>query len=153
MELKINLESEINNINNFKYLLSKYKDFDACIRDIKISTLLGEKCLFEIEDINPPLICEFKDSGRYNDFTSLNQCAALIDKLSFKIDTDLTIFELKINYKIIDNKMGKLINEIQSLGIKLQILPLLSPGKNINGSLEQVSGFYIQKPETLYIKD
>ena len=59
MELKINLESEINNINNFRYLLSKYKDFDACIRDIKISTLLGEKCLFEIEDINPTHIISF----------------------------------------------------------------------------------------------
>ena len=48
MEYKIDLHSEINNIQNFKSLLEKYKDYDYCIRDIKISTLLGEKSLLQI---------------------------------------------------------------------------------------------------------
>ena len=89
MEYKIDLHSEINNIQNFKSLLEKYKDYDSCIRDIKISTLLGEKCLFEIEDINPQILCDLSDGT--GTLTSLSTSAISINKLSFKIDTDLSI--------------------------------------------------------------
>lgn len=149
MEHIINLDSEINNIQNFKNLLNRYKDYDACIRDIKITTLLGEKCLFEVESIVPPIICEFSDNPVYK--VSLYEIPIKINKLSFKIDTDLTIFELKVEYEILDNKMGKLVLQLQSLGIKIQILPRLDREVN-KDDFRQIRGFYIEKPTTYIIK-
>lgn len=156
MEHIINLDSEINNIQNFKNLLNRYKDYDACIRDIKITTLLGEKCLFEVESIVPPIICEFSDNPDVH-FpptgykVSLYEIPIKINKLSFKIDTDLTIFELKVEYEILDNKMGKLVLQLQSLGIKIQILPRLDREVN-KDDFRQIRGFYIEKPTTYIIK-
>ena len=144
MEYKIDLHSEINNIQNFKSLLEKYKDYDSCIRDIKISTLLGEKCLFEIEDINPQILCDLSDGT--GTLTSLSTSAISINKLSFKIDTDLSILELKADYKILETKMGKLVTELQSLGIKLDVRP------NLDNSL-QIVGFYIDNENvTTYLR-
>lgn len=137
MEYIINLHSEINNIQNFQSLLQRWKDYKSCLRDIKISTVLGQKCLYEIEDINPPLVCDFSN----NTLTSINQSAISISKLSFKIDTDLTILELKIDYKVLETKMGKLVFELQNLGIPLTINPK-SMKWGFDKSL-QVVGFYI----------
>ena len=137
MEYIVNLHSEINNIQNFESLLQKWKDYKSCLRDIKISTVLGQKCLYEIEDINPPLLCDFSN----NNLTSVNQSAISISKLSFKINTDLTILELKIDYKVLDTKMGKLIFELQNLGIPLTINPKVMKW-GIDESI-QVVGFYI----------
>ena len=149
MEYKIDLHSEINNIQNFKSLLEKYKDYDSCIRDIKISTLLGEKCLFEIEDINPQILCDFSDGT--GTLTSIATSAISINKLSFKIDTDLSILELKADYKILESKMGKLVTEIQSLGIKLDVRPKISK-KGLDNSL-QIVGFYIDNENvTTYLR-
>lgn len=144
MELKIDLHSEINNIQNFKYLFEKHRDYDACIRDIKISTLLGQKCLFEIEDIS--LFCDISDGS--STLSSLSKSAILINKISFKINTDLTILELKVDYRVLNTKMGKLVKELQSFGIQLEINPkVLKFG--IDNSL-QVMGFYIDN--TSYIR-
>ncbi len=60
MEYKVILDPELNNIQNFKTLLCKYKDYESCIRDIKINTVLGDKCLFEIEDIKRSEIWQVK---------------------------------------------------------------------------------------------
>lgn len=149
MEYKIDLHSEINNIQNFKSLLEKYKDYDSCIRDIKISTLLGEKCLFEIEDINPQILCDFSDGT--GTLTSIATSAISINKLSFKIDTDLSILELKADYKILETKMGKLVTELQSLGIKLDVRPKILK-KGLDNSL-QIVGFYIDNENvTTYLR-
>jgi len=149
MEYKIDLHSEINNIQNFKSLLEKYKDYDSCIRDIKISTLIGEKCLFEIEDINPQILCDLSDGT--GTLTSLSTSVISINKLSFKIDTDLSILELKVDYKILETKMGKLVTELQILGIKLDVVPkILKMG--LDNSV-QIVGFYIDNESTsTYIK-
>lgn len=149
MEYKIDLDEEINNIQNFKSLLERYKDYDSCIRDIKISTLLGDKCLFEIEEINPPLICDFSNGS--DTLVSLSTSAIIINKLSFKINTDLTILEFKLEYNILETKMGKLVTELQSLGIKLDILPK-SIKMGLNNQL-QVVGFYINNDSvTTYLR-
>lgn len=137
MEYIVNLHSEINNIQNFQSLLQKWKDYKSCLRDIKISTVLCQKCLYEIEDINPPLLCDFSN----NNLTSINQSAISISKLCFKINTDLTILELKIDYKVLDTKMGKLIFELQNLGIPLTINPKVMKW-GFDQSI-QVVGFYI----------
>jgi len=143
MECQIDLNPEIKKIENFRTLLEKYKDYKSCIRDIKISTVLGQKCLFEIEDIDPPLVCYFSDKFVVWEDILLNQSAILISKISFKIDTDLSIIELNITYKILDTKMGKLIFELQNLEIPIPIKP-----KVINS---QVVGFYIDSESTQLI--
>ena len=141
MEYKINLQSEINNIQNFKSVLEKWKDYKSCIRDIKINTVLGQKCLYEIEDINPPLLCDFSNNDDNSWIMNLNQSAISISKMSFRIDTDLTILELKIDYKVLDTKMGILVFELQNLGIPLTINPKVMKWE-LNKS-PQVVGFYI----------
>jgi hypothetical protein len=141
MEYKINLQSEINNIQNFKSVLEKWKDYKSCIRDIKINTVLGQKCLYEIEDINPPLLCDFSNNDDNSWIMNLNQSAISISKMSFRIDTDLTILELKIDYKVLDTKMGKLVFELQNLGIPLTINPKVM--KWVLNKSPQVVGFYI----------
>ena len=71
----------------------------------------------------------------------MNQTAITISKLSFKIDTDLTILELKLDYKVLYSKMGKLVYELQNLGIPLTIIPKVMK-YGFNESI-QVIGFYI----------
>jgi hypothetical protein len=149
MEYKINLQSEINNIQNFKSVLEKWKDYKSCIRDIKINTVLGQKCLYEIEDINPPLLCDFSNNDDNSWIMNLNQSAISISKMSFRIDTDLTILELKIDYKVLDTKMGKLVFELQNLGIPLTINPKVMKWE-LNKS-PQVVGFYIDEKISTYI--
>jgi hypothetical protein len=145
MEYTIDLHTEIRHIENFKTLLEKYKDYKSCLRDIKINTVLGQKCLYEIEDINPPLFCCFSN----NNLTSINQSAISISKMSFKIDTDLSILQLNLTYKVLDTKMGKLIFELQNLGIPLTINPKVM-NYGVNQSL-QVVGFYIDSESTQLI--
>jgi len=118
MESQIDLTSEIKHIENFKTLLEKYKDFKSCLRDIKISTVLGQKCLFEIEDINPPLLCDFSN----RDMIDISQSAISIKKLSFKIDDNMNIISLTLNYEFLQTKMGKLAQELINNGIEIKIL-------------------------------
>jgi len=141
MEYTINLHTEINNIQNFQSVLEKWKDYKSCIRDIKINTVLGQKCLYEIEDTNFPLLCDFSNNHDNLWIMNLSQTAISISKMSFKIDTDLTILELKIDYKVLDTKMGKLVFELQNHGIPLTINPkVMKWGLNKSS---QVVGFYI----------
>lgn len=137
MEYIVHLNSDINNLLNFEHLLSRWKEFKICLRDIKINSILGQKCLYEVEDLPTPLICDFSN----NNSVSLNDASITISKLSFKIDTDLTILELKLTYRVLDTKMGKLVSELQNLGIPLTISPKLS--KFGTNQSVQVVGFYI----------
>ena len=99
---------------------------------------------YPIEDINPQILCDLSDGT--GTLTSLSTSAISINKLSFKIDTDLSILELKADYKILETKMGKLVTELQSLGIKLDVRP------NLDNSL-QIVGFYIDNENvTTYLR-
>ena len=133
MECQIDLNPEIRNIESFKILLKRYRDYQSCIRDIKINTVLGQKCLFEIEDINPPIWCDFSQ----NSMTSILDSAVSIKKISFKIDDNMNVTSLTLTYDVLATRMGKLINELINIGIQIQLHP-----KVISGSW-QVIGFYI----------
>jgi len=148
MEYKIDLDEETNKLENFQILLEKYKDYNSCIRDIKINTLLGEKCLFEIEEMNPPILCDFNTTTLD---ASLSKVAIMLNKLSFTINSNLEIEELKLNYRILDTKMGKLIGELQTYGVEVEIKPKVLTYGWYNS--KQVSGFYIQTPaSSTYIR-
>ena len=138
MEYIVNLHPDVNNLLNFESLLSKWKEFKTCLRDIKINTILGQKCLYEVEDLNPRLFCEF--SEHY--LTNLSKSAIAIKKLSFKIDSDLTIIELKLTYNNLDTKMGKVMDNLISSGISLNINPIVRTWR-VNQS-NQVTGFFIE---------
>ena len=56
MITKVNLKEKYN-LECFKYLLEKYRDYKSIHREIKINSILGKKCQFDITDIYPPLLC------------------------------------------------------------------------------------------------
>jgi len=142
MRYKVQLGNQINKIDNFQLLLEKYKDYKSCIRDIKINTILGKKCLFEVENMSPPIYCDFKSNSE----VSLQNLAIKIEKISFIIDSNLEIEDLEICYQVLETKMGKLVNELQSYGIELKINPkIMSYGWRNN---TQVEGFYIETPQS-----
>ncbi len=137
MDCQIEITENISGIESFERILSKYKDYKSCIRDIKINTILGQKCLFEIEDITSL----YMDISPSRD-TSLNNSCAIVKKLSFKIDHNMKISSLVISYDILKTKMGKLISELKEQGIPINIKPkLLEPTDT-----SQVLGFYIEIP-------
>jgi hypothetical protein len=142
MDYKIYLDEETNKLENFQILLEKYKNYKSVLREIKINTLLGQKCVFEIEEMNPPILCDLCDFNTTKLDISLSNVAVMLNKLSFTINSNLLIEELKLNYRILDTKMGKLIGELQTYGVEVEIkAKVLTYGWN---NSKQVSGFYIQ---------
>ena len=121
MECEVELNPEIRNIKNFKILLERYKNYQSCIRDIKINTVLGQKCLFEVEEINPPIYCEMSNEQERWDLLSLSHAALSINTMSFKIDDNMNIISLNIKYDIINSKIGKLFTELSKIGIPIKI--------------------------------
>ena len=90
----IRIDPNLNKIQNFEYLLKDFKDYKSCIREIKINTLFGEKCLFKLLDIKPSIHCYGKD------------IEISISGLSFKIDSNLKILEMKADINIVkDNRL------------------------------------------------
>ena len=138
MDYQIEITEDISGIESFERILNRYKDFKSCIRDIKINTLLGQKCLFEIEDITSL----YMDISPSRD-TSLNNSCAIVKKMSFKIDNNMKILSLIISYEILKTKMGKLILELKEQGIQINIKPKLLKPTDIS----QVLGFYIEIPD------
>ena len=60
MIVDVKLEN-FHNLECFKNILEKYRDYKSFYRELKINSLLGNKSQFDIDDINPPLICGFED--------------------------------------------------------------------------------------------
>lgn len=127
----IRIDPNLNKIQNFRYLLEKYKDYKSCIREIKINTLFGKKCLLEVLDIKPGIKCFGKD------------IEISISGLSFKIDNDLKILEMKANIHII--KDYRLYNIDPIVG-EIIISPNYSQSEIVDirvDDIKQVSGFRI----------
>lgn len=140
MEYSINLPENLNNIQNFKTLLERYKDYKSCIRDIKINNILGKKTLLDIDEIHPPIICGFDEN-----LISIARAPLTIEKMYFKLDYNLNILEFKIKYSILRNESGKLIYDLQSSGYKFEIKPKVI----LDDINPQVVGFYLSTDANL----
>lgn len=135
MEFQIKLDKETTSIENFKLLLEKYQGYKACLRDIKINTVLDQKCLFEIDDINPPLFCDFSEEM----ITSLSESACKINKLTFIISPKGIIEEFSLNISPTNSKMGKLVDTLLNMGINLEVCPKIARETDW-----QILGFFIK---------
>lgn len=107
---RIEVTDDIKRLECFEFLLKKYKDYKSCLRDIKINTVLGNKCILNIDEIKPEILCNVKVPD-----VDLYSTALTINKMSFVIDSNLIISSLKINYEVHGDYKGKKIPIIDSL--------------------------------------
>lgn len=150
MEYIIDLPKDTK-LEAFKSMLDRYQDYKSCIREIKINTLLGKKCQYDVTSIDPPLFCDFSPNG----LTSLHDSAISVNNMSFVIGEDLTIISLKIDFKILETKIGNIIGELLSYGCDLKIKPKIY-GKfedfTISNEALTIIGFYIDNEScSMYI--
>jgi hypothetical protein len=144
MITRVNLREKYN-LESFKHLLEKYRDYKSIYREIKINSILGKKCQFDITEINPPLLCELGISNENISTTNLKNVAFRINEISFIIDGDLEVIELILNIEILETPNGKLLESLINSGIALQINPkIMEWGAIPTKQLEQkfIIGFY-----------
>lgn len=138
MEIEVSLDKHYRNIESFKFLLEKYNGYTTCTREIKINSILGKKCQFDIESINPPMVCNFPGMLK-----SVSE-KPTINKISFIIDTDLSIISLTVNLDITDSKVYQTLKTLTesalSFGSKIEIKPKIQ----IHNNNLQVFGFYLE---------
>ena len=92
MECKIELEGDLKNFECFRnFLERRSKDYLSCIRDIKINTILGKKCIVNVTNLHPPIYCDFSSDLE----TSLSNAAISIDNFQF------TLINFQENTKLI----------------------------------------------------
>ncbi len=104
------------NLESFKNILDKYRDFKSFHRELKINSLLGKKSQFEIEEINPPIICglESNESCTYKTF-SLKDSAFSINSIYFVVEESLNVLKISINIEILKTLNGELLRNIINL--------------------------------------
>lgn len=95
-------------LENIKFLLSKYRDYKAIERELKINSILGNKCQLEVSDIDPPIYSGF-DVDR---LMSLKKAAFVINEFLVTIDKDLNISEIILEVKILDTPEGRILNNL-----------------------------------------
>lgn len=133
MKYEVKLQSDIQKLTCFEYIFNKYQGYQSCIREIRINTILGKKCEFLIDKINPPLLCNYIESidEILNLERNINKLI-LINSISFIIDDNLNINKLYLEFDYIEDDIQKLLtNNI------IEILPKVTNYKN------QIIGFYI----------
>jgi len=100
------------NLECFRSILEKYRDYKSFYRELKINSLLGNKSQFDITDINPPLICGFEDDTSSFRTFSLQDSAFNIDSMSFIVDKDLNVINISLDIKILETPKGKILLEL-----------------------------------------
>jgi hypothetical protein len=138
MITNVNLKERYN-LECFKYLLEKYRDYKSIYREIKINSILGKKCQFDITEINPPLLCELGISEIFSSTTNLKNVAFRINEISFIIDSHLEVNEIILNIEILETPNGKLLKSLINSGIDLQINPIIM---GVKVKQKFIIGFY-----------
>jgi hypothetical protein len=138
MITKVNLRKKYN-LKCFKYLLEKYRDYKSIYREIRINSILGKKCQFDITEINPPLLCELGICDENISTTNLKNVAFRINEISFIIDNNLEVNELILNIEILETPNGKLLKSLINSGIDLQINPRIM---GVKVKQKFIIGFY-----------
>ncbi len=100
MIVDVKLEN-FHNLECFKNILEKYRDYKSFYRELKINSLLGNKSQFDIDDINPPLICGFEDDTSSFRIFSLKDSAFSVNSMSFVVDKDINVTKIKLDIKIL----------------------------------------------------
>jgi hypothetical protein len=125
MITKVNLKEKYN-LECFKHLLEKYRNYKSIYREIKINSILGRKCQFDITEINPPLLCELGiPDENISTITNIKNVAFRINEISFIIDGELKVNELILNIEILETTNGKLLKNLLESEIDLLIRPII----------------------------
>jgi len=142
MITNVNLKERYN-LECFKHLLEKYSDYKSIYREIKINSILGKKCQFEITDIVPPLLCNLgTDNHSSNTLltTNLKNIAFKINEMTLIVNSDLEVEDIMIDIKILETPNGKILeNLIDSVIINPVIMK--SPSEYF------IVGFYASYPK------
>ena len=117
MITNVNLKKRYN-LECFKHLLEKYSDYKSIYREIKINSILGKKCQFEITDIVPPLLCNLgTDNHSSNTLltTNLKNIAFKINEMTLIVNSDLEVENIMIDIKILETPNGKILENLIDL--------------------------------------
>ena len=115
MVVDVKLEN-FHNLECFRNILEKYRDYKAFYRELKINSLLGNKSQFDIDDINPPLICGFEDATSSFRIFSLMDSTFSVNSMSFVVDKDINVIKIKLDIKILETPKGKMLLNILEIG-------------------------------------
>jgi hypothetical protein len=115
MIVDVKLEN-FHNLECFKNILEKYRDYKSFYRELKINSLLGNKSQFDIDDINPPLICGFEDDTSSFRVFSLKDSAFFVNSMSFVVDKDINVIKISLDIKILESPKGKILLNILEIG-------------------------------------
>ena len=111
MIVDVKLEN-FHNLECFRSILEKYRDYKSFYRELKINSLLGNKSQFDITDIDPPLICGLEDDTSSFRTFALKDSAFTIKSMSFIVDKDLNVINISLDIKILETPKGKILLEL-----------------------------------------
>jgi hypothetical protein len=92
---KVSLNENLQ-IDSFKPLLEKYRDYTSIMRDIKLTCLLGQRVQFDIENINPPISVHQYDQKYLIDVGWMKEIK--VHSIKFIVNTDLIVEEIELSY-------------------------------------------------------
>ena len=118
MVVDVKLEN-FHNLECFRNILEKYRDYKAFYRELKINSLLGNKSQFDIDDINPPLVCGFEDDTSSFRVFSLMDSAFSVNSMSFVVDKDINVIKISLDIKILETPKGKMLLNILEIGYSI----------------------------------
>ena len=113
MIVDVKLENS-HNLESFKNILEKYRDYKSFHRELKINSLLGNKSQFDINDINPPLIGGFGNDS--SSLGNLKESSFSINSMSFIVDKDLNVIKITLDIRILETPNGKILLDLLKIG-------------------------------------
>jgi hypothetical protein len=115
MIVDVKLEN-FHNLECFRSILEKYRDYKSFYRELKINSLLGNKSQFDITDINPPLICVFEDDQVSFGTFRIKDSAFTINSMSFIVDKDINVIKINLDIKVLETPNGKILLDLLEIG-------------------------------------
>jgi hypothetical protein len=113
------VDVKLNNLHNlecFRNILEKYRDYKSFYRELKINSVLGNKSQFDINDINPPLIGGFEDDSSSFGTFRLKDSSFSISSMSFIVDKDLNVIKISLDIRILETPNGKILLSLLEIG-------------------------------------
>ncbi len=115
MIVDVKLEN-FHNLECFKNILEKYRDYKSFYREIKINSLLGNKSQFDITNMNPPLICGLDTVSSDEYSFRLKDSTFSINSMSFVVDKDLNVIKINLDINILETPNGKILLNLLEIG-------------------------------------
>jgi hypothetical protein len=115
MIVNVKLEN-FHNLECFRNILEKYRDYKSFYRELKINSLLGNKSQFDIDDIDPPIICGFEEDQLSFGTFRLKDSAFSVESMSFIVDKDLNVIKIDLNINMLETINGKTLLNLLKIG-------------------------------------